>query len=847
MPHPYRFEGFEVRSLERVILKDGHRLAVGARAFDLLLTLIERRDRLVTKTELLDAVWPGLVVEESNVHVQVSGLRKLLGPSVIATIPGLGYRFTAALSSDAAAPGMERRSELVPDRRARPRQLRNLPAAVEELIGREADVLILQDWLGRSRLVSVIGPGGIGKTRVAHEVARRQAGLHAHGVCWIDLGSVSQPEQVVTAVANGVELDLGVGPDSMQGLLRALEARELLLVLDNCEHLVDAVGRFAVALQQRASRVRLLVTSQESLRTAGERAYRLEPLALPQPDLDFHMARASSACRLFEQRVQAVERHFELTPANLAPAIALVRHLDGIPLAIEMAAARVPLIGLEPLVARLGQRFELLRSTSRNPLARHQTLRATLEWSYSLLDGPAQALMRRLSPFVGSFRVETAQRALADSELDEWVVLDEISSLIDKSLVQVESADPPRYRLLETMRLFCAEQLTSCGDAVLAEQRHGTAMAELAAQVEEAYWSLSDAEWLARHASDYDELQAAFDRACARRDVDVAALVGNALMRLDHLRNLHTPRSQRAEALFGLLSMASPAARALIWNCIASHGLISISAVSRLEAAGHAVEAWRTQNDPLRLHFALGFHAAECSRVRDFSAANRLIAEARSLERPGWPVRRLMWGAAAAAGVCSHQSDASGYRAASQRELVLAERLGADRAAAWARLKLADAALMAGDSAEAVELGEAGVLELRRLNQPANLGLALSNLCAALLLSHQTARACETALEALPLMWHNGWSYLLFDSVALLAARRARPREAAQLLGWVDAWYAQHEDGRQPNEAALARTASAEISTALGDAEHRARRAEGHGLADADVQRLALALLGAAP
>lgn len=847
MPHRYRFDGFEVRSLERVILKDGRRLAVGARGFDLLLALIERRDKLVTKTELLDAVWPGLVVEESNVQVQVSGLRKLLGPTVIATIPGLGYRFAAALWSDAAAPGTAQRPEHVPDRRARARQLRNLPGTVEELIGREADVLILQEWLARSRLVSVVGPGGIGKTRVAHEVARRQAGLHEHGVCWIDLVSISQPAQVATAVANGVELDLGLGDDSMQGLLRALESRELLLVLDNCEHLVDAVGRFAVAVQQCAPRVRLLVTSQELLKTVGERAYRLEPLALPQPDLDFGTARAASACRLLEQRVQAVERRFELTPANLAPAIALVRHLDGIPLAIEMAAARVPLFGLEPLVDRLGQRFELLRSTCRNPLARHQTLRATLEWSYSLLDGRAQALMRRLSPFVGSFRVETAQRALADSEVDEWVVLDEFSSLIDKSLVQVESADPPRYRLLETMRLFCAEQLSSCGDALLAEQRHGSAMAELAAQVEEAYWSLSDAAWLARHASDYDELQATFDRACVRRDVDVAALAGNALMRLDHLRSLHTPRSQRAEALFGLLPIASPVARAWIWNCIASHGLITINAVSRLEAADQAVQAWRTQSDPMRLHFALGFHAAECSRVRDFSAANRLIAEARSLERPGWPVRRLMWGAAAAAGVCSHQNDANGYRAASRLELALAERLGADRAAAWARLKLADAALMAGDSAEAVELGEAGVLELRRLDQPANLGLALSNLCAALLLSHQTARARETAVEALPLMWHNGWSYLLLDSIALLAARNARPLEAAQLLGSVDAWYAHHQDGRQPNEAALERTASAEVSAALGEAEHRARRAEGKGLADSDVQRLAVAVLRSAP
>ena len=847
MPHSYRFDRFEVRSLERLLLKDGQVLAVGSRGLDLLIALIERRGKLVTKDELLDAVWPGLVVEESNVQVQVSGLRKLLGPRVIATIPGLGYRFAAVLSSDEPAQGAAEPAEIAPSRPAGPRRLRSVPGAVEELIGREADVLTLQGWLGRGRLISIVGSGGIGKTRLAYEVARREAGLHEYGVWWIDLAAISQAAQIPAAVANGAELDLGSGGDSMESLLRALETRELLLVLDNCEHLVDAVGRFAVAVQQRAAGVCLLVTSQELLRTPGERAYRLEALALPEPDVDFDRARAASACRLLERRVQAVDRNFELTPANLATAIALMRHLDGIPLAIEMAAARVPLIGLEPLVARLGERFQLLRSANRNSLARHQTLRATLEWSHSLLDRRAQAVMRRLSLFVGSFRVETAQRALADIEVDEWVVLDELCSLIDKSLVQVETGDPPRYRLLETMRLFCAEQLARCGDAVLAEQRHGSAMAELAVRVEEAYWELSDAAWLARHASDYDELQAAFDRACTRCDADVAALTGNALMRLDHLRNVHTPRVRRAEALHQLLPVASPTACAWIWSCIASHGLIAIDAVSRLEAAGHAVQAWRTQRDPMRLHFALGFHAAESSRVRDFSAANRLIAEARSLERPEWPVRRLMWGASAAAGVCIHQNDARGYRSASRLELVLAERAGADRAAAWARLKLADAALMAGDSAEAVELGEGAVLELRRLDQPSNLGLALSNLCAALLMCHQTARASETALEALPLMWRNGWSYLLLDSVALVAARNARPLDAARLLGVVDAWYAEHNDERQPNEAALDRAASAEVDASIGESEHRVKRAEGRLLADADVQRLARAMLSAAP
>jgi tetratricopeptide (TPR) repeat protein len=501
------------------------------------------------------------------------------------------------------------------------------------------------------------------------------------------------------------------------------------------------------------------------------------------------------------------------------------------------------LLGLAALADQLAKWSRLLRSTSRSAPARHQTLQATLEWSHSLLDAREQLVLRRLAAFAGSFRVEPALQAVAVDGLDHWDVLDVLTALVDKSLVQVERLEPPRYRLLETMRMFAAEQLAQHDETAQALQRHGEAMASLAEQVERAFWETADRPWLARHAPDYDDLQVAFDRACQRQDADVAARTGSALLRLDHLRNINAPRRARAEALYRLVPHASLQARAWIWSCIASHGLIALDVVSRLDASGQAVAAWRQLGDRARLHFALGFHAAECARAHDFEAADRALAEARALEDADWPLRRRMWGASARAGVCIHRGDAAGYREASRIELALAERAGAERAAAWARLKLADAALMAGDHDEAIELGRLAVAELHELDQPSNLGLALSNLCAALLLSGNDEPAREAAAQALPLTWRSGWGYLVLDSVALLAARDGRAELAAQLLGHVDAWYAAHGDERQPNEALLARRAAEAIEAVVGARQAATLRAAGSALTEAEAEALAGAVL----
>ncbi|MEP7057536.1 MAG: winged helix-turn-helix domain-containing protein [Caldimonas sp.] len=875
----YRFGDFEVRPAERLLLHQQQPLPLGARAFDLLLALIGRRGELITKSDLLDRVWPGLVVEEANVQVQVSGLRKVLGPRAIATIPGLGYRFALPLetspgatepasrvsggarSEPFAASAATLASSVTADfaasapvasaspATAQAARAARLPTHTDALIGREDAVRTLHLWIAENRLVTVLGPGGIGKTRVAQEVARREAGAEASDVAWVDLSPVAVGEHLPAAIATGANLQLGDGRGSATELLAAaLAQRRILLVLDNCEHLVADVGRLVHALLSAAPGVCVLVTSQELLRVPGERVYRLDPLTVPPPNTPAEHLHDYTAAQLLEQRARLADRRFALTPANARAAIDLLHHLDGIPLAIEMAAARLPMLGPEALDARLSEWLRLLRGASHGVPARQHTLRATLDWSHSLLAPPEQAVLRRLSAFAGSFRIDTAQRVAEATGLDEYGVLDALAALVDKSLVQLERLEPPRYRLLETMRIYAAEKLDDHAEREATQVRHGQALAALALEIDARFWELGDRPWLDAYAPEYDDLQAAFDRACARGDADVAALTGNALQRLDNMRNINAPRRRRAEALFAMLPGAGPRARAWIWSCIASHGLFALEVVSRRDAARQAVAAWRELQDLARLHFALGFYAAECSRAHEFDAADAAIAEVRALEQPDWSLRRRMWGASALAGVCIHRDDAAGYRAASRRELELADRAGADRAAAWARLKLADAALMADDLPEAIELGHRAVRQLRELDQPSNLGLALSNLCAALLLDGQRVEAQAAAAEALPLMWRNDWGYLLLDSVALLAAQDGRCIDAALLLGFVDAWYVAHDDARQPNEARLAGLAAAAAQIDLGADRFAQMRDDGTRLSNAEAEALAgRGLPGAAP
>jgi non-specific serine/threonine protein kinase len=428
----------------------------------------------VTKGELLEAVWAGLVVEEANLTVQVSTLRKVLGSDVIATIPGRGYRFSAALDTAANGQPPASASTPTPLAAAPPAASASPREPAHAMVGRSADMAWLRDALAAAgTVVTLVGPAGVGKTTLA----RAQAAGWPGGAVWVDLAPLTEAPQVQRALARALDVPTPLpGDHGAAPLAQALGDR--LLVLDNAEHLVDAVAAQLLALRQASPALRVLCTCQLSLGVAGERVLRLEPLALPQTGAAPGAAPAA-ALVLFTERARAADHRFDPAQAHEPLLLAICQQLDGLPLALEMAAARVPALGLKGLHDALQQRFSVLTRGLRTAAERHRTLHTALDWSHGLLNAEEQRLFRALGVFAGGFTLDLAVAVGAGLGQDRWAVVDTLSALVDRSLVATDAGDPPRYRLLETMRAYALEHLHQAGEGPALQLRHAQAVQAL--------------------------------------------------------------------------------------------------------------------------------------------------------------------------------------------------------------------------------------------------------------------------------------------------------------------------------------------------------------------------------
>jgi predicted ATPase/DNA-binding winged helix-turn-helix (wHTH) protein len=455
----FNFDRFSVLPDQRLLLRDGMPIRIGARAFDILATLAARPGELITKDELIAEVWRGIFVDAANLRVHMTAVRKALDDTegrLIRNDPGRGYRLIAEVSQEAAAASAGV-AKLIHETPAAPLQL---PTKVTRIIGRSDFIGVLVAQLSHRRLITVVGPGGIGKTTVAIACAEALAGSYRDGVSFIDLTKVTEGEAVAASLAR--ELDVAINSaDLLRDVIDYLKDREMLLVIDNCEHVIQAAAELVETIIVRAPGVHILATSRESLRVLGESVRRLPPLPCPPDVKDLSASEALSypAVELFVERASAARLEYQLGDSEASIVSEICRRLDGVALAIELAAAQVDVLGVAWLAAHLDQRLWILKSGRRTAVPRHQTLTAMLDWSYELLSEQERATLKSVAAFPGEFTLAEAIGLGTGDGIREIEVVGAVDGLVSKSLATLDaSGSVMRYCLPETTRAYaCAK------------------------------------------------------------------------------------------------------------------------------------------------------------------------------------------------------------------------------------------------------------------------------------------------------------------------------------------------------------------------------------------------------
>ncbi|HZB90048.1 MAG TPA: winged helix-turn-helix domain-containing protein, partial [Stellaceae bacterium] len=553
------FGRFRVVPHRRELLAGDRPLKLGGRAFDVLMALIEARGEVVDKDALMARVWPGRVVEENNLQAQITTLRKAFGADreLIRTISGRGYQFAGEVRILPASSDQPARTGLLAARRGEALPPTNIPEAISELIGRDEELGAILKLVAAHRLVTLIGVGGIGKTRLGLAAARELLPHFADGVWLAELSALADPALVPAVVAAAVGLDLGGGEASVQRVAQALAARRLLLVLDTCEHVIDAAAAMAEAVLRGGSAAHVIATSREQLRAEGEWVYPVPTLSVPPVNATADDDPLQyGAVRLFIERARAAAPGCAPDRRSMTATAAICRRLDGIPLAIELAAARATALGMEELATRLDDRLGLLSGGRRTALPRHQTLRATLDWSYALLSERERVALRRLAVFAGAFSLRAAGAVAANSELPPSQVVDGLSGLAAKSLVTAEADGVVRrYRLLDTTRAYALEKLHESGEHEALARRHAEYYREVFEQAEAEWKTRPTAEWLADYGRRIDNLCCALDWAFSPEgDASIGVALTAAAAILWMQLSLWSECRRRAEQALAALS-----------------------------------------------------------------------------------------------------------------------------------------------------------------------------------------------------------------------------------------------------------------------------------------------------
>jgi predicted ATPase/class 3 adenylate cyclase len=722
----------------------------------------------------------------------------------------------------------------------------NLPRQVTPLIGRE-DVLAEVEPLVLERpLVSLVGTGGIGKTRVALQIGADLLDGSGDGVWLIELATLTDASLVVNTIASTFGLrEQGERP-MLEVLLQYLRPRRLLLILDTCEHLIEEVARIADAVLRAAPQVRILATSREPLRIAAEYVYRVPSLAVaPSGDsLTAQDALHYGAIALFAERARVSDGKFTLSDES-APIVAeICRRLDGIALAVELAAARVKVFAPRELAQKLDERFRVLTGGSRTVLPRQQTMRALIDWSYDLLSEQEQRLFRRIAIFVGGWTLNAAETVTGDEKWDALDIIDLTSSLVEKSLVVAEADEGrTRYRLLESTRAFALEKLAQSGEADALARRHAQWAADLADRAREAQRTALTSQWRAEFAPEFENARSAVDWALAHDEVIPAARILAGFSGLYQRHGMLVELRSRLDAVLGRLDAdTQPALTARAWNQLASTTYGSRS----IDAARRAVELGERCNDPAVTASSLSLLSdglRQAGRLEEAQTANLRALELS--KQSGLTRSRIHWGMLTVAGMiaddCGRFDEARQFYA---EALALATALGSDSHETQIRLNAAELEFRIGNAAQALELVSAIRAEGHGLHTFLNVTLSPLNSAAYKIALGDIAGARIDAREGLRLA-RGADSFLTANAIqhlATVAVRSGDARRGARLRGYADAWYRSEGVEREPTEARTYEILMTALREQLTDAEIEALAAEGAQMSEDQAVAEALAV-----
>ncbi len=780
-PMEILFGDFRLRPRERELVGPDGPVELSSRSFDLLAALLARPNELLDKSALFDTVWPGVVVEENTLQVHMSALRKVLGPGFVATVHGRGYKYVGPLPRDAEAAAPAPRAGAGG----------NIGRYRADCVAREAEIAAVGQLLEQHRLVTIVGPGGVGKTTLAVAVAGGLGEIEG-GVWMVDLAAIASGEFVESVLIQTLAVPFRAGSRPLELIAEYLRASRAVLVIDNCEHVRGAVARVARTLLAEAPGIRILATSQMALGLAEEHMFKLLPFGVDAagPDAEAASTRFLAYC-------------YEAFGENLSddelPVVArLCRRLDGVALAIKMAAARAATVGIETVDRQLEQQLASLEADWDPALPRHRSLAASLAWSYDLLTAEDQRILRALAVFHGSFSIEAVAAVLGEDAGPR------IAELVRRSLVVRDGQDRSRYRLLDSTRHYLLDKLAEADEETSARARHAAWVATHFEDGLRRWETLPDLEWERLYRPDGDNLRAALSWARSRADWPLYVELAAASYRYFIQEQLGAEGFETIDGGMALIGAVSPEIAARLQLALGEICRFNAMDLRAREGLEPALVFFRTSSDRLRYAQSVLLLAWITIFFREPDEAAALVRELQEM-LPGLENSKVKAWALVAVGVQTWvQGDRVAGLARAEAGMAMHEELGNLKGRYRSAINLCEMLHRWGDTPRALRIAEQVLPDLRRDGSSLQLCITLTNI-AAYNFALGRADAAEAPLrEAVSVVPRDGghWHWCVLQGMAELAANRGAASDAALILGFTDRCFEGWPDGRQATEEA---------------------------------------------